>query len=156
MPLCDGRPCIYVLRKIYHFFLNSNAGSHIKAQIQPEWVFNQKGEHTFLLKENEAFEKYYTLQKACDSEKEWKQCLEKMKTDLPQSFRLNTSRPQTTKHLQQILKKISNGKVLPKPWPEGEESIIWQFDKLSRWDLKNNSKTSTEIKFVAFSYAKIW
>ena len=107
-----------------------------------------------MLKENEAFEKYYTLQKACDSEKEWNQCLEKMKTDLPQSFRLNTSRPQTAKHLQQILKKISNGKVLPKPWPEGEESIIWQFDKLSRWDLKKSSKT--EIKFVVFSYAKMW
>ena len=106
-------------------------------QRQPEWAIDQLGQHYFLVKENEAFEKFYTLQGTCDTEEEWKLCLKTMKSDLPQSFRINTSRKETSHHVSQIINAISKGDILPKPWPNGDLPIVWQYANLSRWDLKS-------------------
>ena len=79
-----------------------------------------------------------------------------MKTDLPQSFRLNSSRPQTTKLLSQILQKmISNANdvlLSAKPWPKSKDlpAIVWQCSKHSRWDLRlwNSKKATDDLKII--------
>ena len=60
--------------------------------IEAEWVTDQRGDKFFLKRQNDKFEKFFSEQKTCETEEEWKNCLEVMRTDLPQSFRLNSSR----------------------------------------------------------------
>ena len=64
----------------------------VSSGIETEWVTNQRGEKYFLKRQNDKFEKFFSEQKTCETEEEWKNCLEVMRTDLPQSFRLNSSR----------------------------------------------------------------
>ena len=117
-------------------FIYSQSG--IKAnQRQPEWAIDQLGNHYFLVKENEAFETYYSLQNTCDSREEWELCLNSMKSDLPQSFRINTSRKETSHQVIKIINAISKDVILPKPWPKEDFPIVWQYANLSRWGLKS-------------------
>ena len=121
----------------------------IKAnQRQPEWAIDQDGKHVFLVKENEAFEKFYSLQSTCDTEEEWELCLKTMKSDLPQSFRINTSRKETSNHLSQIINAISKGAILPKPWPKEDFPIVWQYANLSRWNLKSEKSYKSLREFL--------
>ena len=60
--------------------------------IYPEWVKNQHGHEFHLTKHNEKFDKFFSHQKICETEEEWQHCQGVMRTDLPQAFRLNTSR----------------------------------------------------------------
>ena len=64
----------------------------VSSGIETEWVTNQRGEKYFLKRQNDKFEKFFSEQKTCETEEEWKNCLEVMRTDLPQAFRLNSSR----------------------------------------------------------------
>lgn len=72
--------------------LFSATSTWVSSGVEAEWVTNQRGEKYFLKRQNDIFEKYFSEQKACETEEEWKNCLEFMRTDLPQAFRLNSSR----------------------------------------------------------------
>ena len=109
--------------------------------IEPELVRNQKGENFMVTKHNEAFESYYGTQKVCDTDEEWQECLSYMRRDLPQAFRLNTSRPQQSRELAQHLLKYPLLK--PIPWPTNDPfPIVWQFQQTSRWELKDQPEVN--------------
>ena len=103
----------------------------IHDEIKPEWVKNQNGTNFLVTKQNDKFEKYFFEQKTCETEEEWQKCLEVMRTDLPQAFRLNTSKKKTMLKLKNVLERKCKDNLTEKPWAEG----VFQFDK-SRWDLK--------------------
>ena len=70
-----------------------SATSSLSCTIHPEeWVRNQNGKKYLLVRQNDKFEKYFLEQKICENEEEWQNCLKSMRTELPQAFRLNTSR----------------------------------------------------------------
>ena len=135
------------MRKLLHFNLRNlslnralNFGTYSDAmstqtEIKPEWVKNQKGESFFVKRENETFQKFFSEQKLCDTEEEFQKCLEYMRKDLPQSFRINSSRPfHTKKLLSKILSSYSRRLVNEKPWSSG----VWQCEN-SRWSIREDS-----------------
>ena len=75
----------------------------VSSGIETEWVTNQRGEKYFLKRQNDKFEKFFSEQKTCETEEEWKNCLEVMRSDLPQAFRLNSSRLEKITEFQNIL-----------------------------------------------------
>ena len=78
----------------------------VSSGIETEWVTNQRGEKYFLKRQNDKFEKFFSEQKTCETEEEWKNCLEVMRTDLPQAFRLNSSRLEKITEFQNRLRNI--------------------------------------------------
>ena len=102
---------------------------------------NQHGKTFTIAKHNETFESYYGLQKVCETPEEWQECLSYMRRELPQSLRLNTSRPKQSRAIAQRLKNYPLMK--PLPWPANSPfPIAWQFDRVSRWNLKDNPELS--------------
>jgi 16S rRNA C967 or C1407 C5-methylase (RsmB/RsmF family) len=134
------RPFLQILKDI------SIKRTMSSTEIQPEWTINSQKKYHFLVKSNDKFEKYYFAQKVVDTEEEWKTCLESMRQELPQSFRLNTSRPTTVKHLAKILDNFSQ--IKPKTWPGGKYPTVWQFDSTSRWQLKEDPKLDHLFKLL--------
>ena len=88
--------------------MSSNANSDT---LDPKWFKDQHGVEHFLAQTNENFESYYYAQKICDSDQEWADCLAAMRRPLPQSFRLNASRPKISGQLIKLLKDYT-GKIL--------------------------------------------
>ena len=80
----------------------------VSGGIETEWVTNQRGEKYFLKRQNDKFEKFFSEQKTCETKEEWKNCLEVMRTDLPQAFRLNSSRLEKITEFQNRLKIFKN------------------------------------------------
>ena len=80
----------------------------VSSGIETEWVTNQRGEKYFLKRQNDKFEKFFSEQKTCETEEEWKNCLEVMRTDLPQAFRLNSSRLEKITEFQNRLNIFIN------------------------------------------------
>ena len=106
------------------------------SEIQPEVVRNQHGKTFTIAKHNETFESYYGLQKVCDTPEEWQECLSYMRRELPQSLRLNTSRPKQSRAIAECLQKFPLMK--PLPWPANNPfPVVWQFEATSRWKLKD-------------------
>jgi len=106
----------------------------VSSGVEAEWVTNQRGEKYFLKRQNDIFEKYFSEQKACETEEEWKKCLEFMRTDLPQAFRLNSSRKKTTVKLRNILEESHRNEVTEQPWAKG----VFQHNE-SRWELRKST-----------------
>ena len=80
----------------------------VSGGIETEWVTNQRGEKYFLKRQNDKFEKFFSEQKTCETKEEWKNCLEVMRTDLPQAFRLNSSRLEKITEFQNRLNIFKN------------------------------------------------
>ena len=80
----------------------------VSSGIETEWVTNQRGEKYFLKRQNDKFEKFFSDQKTCETTEEWKNCLEVMRTDLPQAFRLNSSRLEKITEFQNRLNIFKN------------------------------------------------
>ena len=80
----------------------------VSSGIETEWVTNQRGEKYFLKRQNDKFEKFFSEQKTCETKEEWKNCLEVMRTDLPQAFRLNSSRLEKITEFQNRLNIFKN------------------------------------------------
>jgi hypothetical protein len=74
--------------------------------LEPEWFRDQNGVNHFLAKTNVNFETYYSSQKICGSQQEWEDCLAAMRRPLPQSLRVNSSRPKIAKQLIHILQNF--------------------------------------------------
>lgn len=104
--------------------------------MMPEMVRNQRGEYFVVAKTNKNFEEFYQAQNTCQ---DWDQCLEYMRRSLPQSIRVNRSRPQSAKVIQNVLRDVakslerSSDEILLRQmqW----DPYVWQFSA-PRWDLK--------------------
>ena len=83
------------------------ASSRAAETLEPQWFRDQNGVDHFLSKTNTNFETYYASQQICGSQQEWANCLAAMRRPLPQSFRVNSSRPKIAKQLIQILKNYA-------------------------------------------------
>ncbi len=117
----------------------SSKNSKLQAE---EWVRDQHGHHHLLARENEKFEKYFALQNVCDTTEEWQQCLDYMRKDLPQTFRINSTRPiHEREKIETFLRAMPN-LVEQNSW----QKSVWHC-KQSRWEIKEKDSDDQKRLF---------
>ena len=108
------------------------ASNSSSVQLELERVKNQNGMEFELVKSNSTMEKYYYTQKICNSDDDWQACLQAMRKELPQSFRVNAARPGLSERYKSLLtefRKQGSRKVDINQVPWGDDGTIWQLSK---------------------------
>lgn len=108
------------------------ASSPSSVHLDPERVKNQKGMEFHLVKSNSTMEKYYYTQKICNSDDDWQACLQAMRKELPQSFRVNSARPGLLERYKCILSefgKQGSRKIDINQVSWGDHGTIWQLSE---------------------------
>jgi hypothetical protein len=108
------------------------ASSPSSVQLDVEKAKNQKGIEFHLVKTNSNLEYYYYTQKICNSEEDWQSCLQAMRKELPQSFRVNSARPGLSERYKNILSEFSkkeSRKIDVNRISWSDNGTIWQLSK---------------------------
>jgi len=118
-----------------------------KKDPRAEWVKNQTGLGFFVVKSNANFETFYAAQKTCQTDDEWSECLEAMRRELPQGFRVDESSLYAPFIKKTLLEYSAKHPILQaKPWCP--ESLIWQMTGVSRWNIVEKEENRAFHRFL--------
>lgn len=131
-----------------------SAGMATVNSIESAWVKDQHGKEHYVAKTNENFETFYAAQKTCDSDQEWQECLSAMRRPLPQSFRINASKPMIGKQLVDVLllnyeldDDVNKAVLRHMSWPD-DKKFVWQVQNTSRWEIKEEDVNKNLFLFI--------
>lgn len=117
-----------------------------------ERVKNQNGKEFKLFKTNKTLENYYYTQQICNSDDDWQECLRAMREELPQSFRINSSRPLLMEKYKKLLsdfRTLETKSVDIKPISWSSNRSIWQIFKTRYYNVWKSIQLRLTYNYLA-------